>query len=228
MANSGTYTFNPPIGSLALNAFARCQVKRTELTPQHMEDAYLETNLMQSDWSADNITFWNVQLITQTLTQGTATYDVPANAITVLDVYISIGGTFNRLLFPFSRTDYASLAIPNQQGFPTSFWQDRLLTQTLTLWPVPDGNATYVMSYYIYTQPQDATIRQGGNAAIPYYWLDAYVAGLAHRLSRIYAPALEAARKIDAQEAYAKASKQAEMVPLYITPGMAGYFTNRS
>ena len=226
MAISGTYTFNPPIGSLALAAFSRCQVKRTELTPQHMEDAYLETNLMQSDWGADGITFWTVQLVSQALTQGIAVYTVPSNAVTVLDVYVN-NGSSNRLLFPFSRTDFASLAEPTQQGSPTSFWQDRLLTQTLTLWPVPDGSATYTMSYYIYTQPQDAVIRQGGNAAIPYYWLDAYTAGLAHRLSRIYAPALEDKRKQDATEAYNRACKQAEIVPLYITPGLSGYFTNR-
>lgn len=189
-----------------------------------MEDAYLETNLMQADWGADGITFFTVQLITQPLTPGVPTYAIPSNAVTVLDVYVSVNGSQNRLLFPFSRTDYASLAEPLETGFPTSYWQDRLLTQSLTLWPVPDGNATYVMSYYVYNQIQDATIAQGGNAAIPYFWLDAYTAGLAHRLSRIYAPALEDKRKIDAQEAYAKASKQAEIVPLFITPALVNYF----
>jgi hypothetical protein len=226
MANSGTYTFNPPIGSLALNALSRCQVKRTEVGPQHMDDAFLETNLMQADWAADGITFWTVSLITQALTQGVATYNVPANAITVLDVYVN-NGTSNRLLFPFSRTDYASLAEPSEQGFPTSFWQNRTLTQTLTLWPVPNGAANYTMSYYVYTQPQDAVLAQGGNAAIQYWWLDAFTAGLAHRLSRHYAPTLEAIRKTDATEAYNKASKQVEVVPLYITPGLSGYFNNR-
>ena len=221
--NSGTYAFQPPIGSLALTAFARCGLRRTMLTTQHWDDAFNETNLMQSEWGADGITFWTVQRVDQPLTQGVATYTVPANAITVLDVYIN-NGSSNRLIVGFSRTDYASLANPNEQGFPTSFWQDRLLTQTLTLWPVPDGEATYTMSYFIYTQMQDAIVAQGGTAAIPFYWLDAFTAGLAHRLSRIYAPALEAVRKVDKEEAYAKASKQVEQVPLYIAPGLSGYF----
>jgi hypothetical protein len=223
MTNSGTYNFNPTIGSMAQSALARVGVRRTMITPQHMEDVFQETNLMQADWSADGLLFFNVQLINQPLTQGVATYDVPTNAITVLDVYVN-NGSSNRLLFGFSRTDYASLADPNEQGFPTVFWQDRLLQQTLTLWPVPDGNAIYTMSYYIQTQPQDAVVSQGGNAAVPYYWLDAFVAGLAHRLSRIYAPALEAQRKVDAQEAYAKASKQIEEVPLFFSPGLQGYY----
>ena len=229
MANSGKFTFNPAAGTLTLNAFARCGVRRTELLPQHMEDAYLECNLLQADWAADGIVWWTVERVDQTLTAGSPTYAVPSNVISVLDVYISPhNGTTgqNRLILPFSRTDYASLANPSQTGFPTSFWYDRALTPTLTLWPVPDGNTTYVMSYYVYTQIEDANIRQGGNVALPYWWLNAYTADLAHRLSRIYAPALEAQRKIDRDEAYAKASKQVEPSPLYINPGLSGYYRN--
>ena len=223
MTTSNTYNFNPPIGTLTLNAFSRCQVKRTEILAQHMEDAYLETNLMQADWGADGITFFTVLKKDVPLTQGVATYPVESNAVSVLDLYIN-NGTSNRLILPFSRTDYASLAIPNQSGFPTSFWWDRILSLTITLWPVPDGNATYTMSYYYYTQMQDANIRQGGNAAVPYFWLNAYVTDLAHRLSRHYAPALEAQRKVDRDEAYNRASKQVENAPLYVTPGLSGYF----
>ena len=223
MPNSGTYTFNPALGSLTLNAFARCGVRRTELSPQHMQDAYLEANFLQGDWSSDGILFWTVERVDQPLTAGAPTYGLPTNTITVLDLYITANGQ-NRLIMPFSRTDYASLAQPLQQGFPTSFWFDRALTPTVTLWPVPDNNTTYSMSYYVYTQPEDALLRAGGQAAIPYWWLNAYVADLAHRLSRIYAPALEAARKIDRDEAYARACKQAEIVPLYIQPGLSGYF----
>lgn len=223
MANSGTYSFNPPIGQLTLNAFARCQVKRTEILQQHMEDAWLEANLLQADWAADGITWWTVDLVTQALTQGVSTYVVPANVVSVLDLYVS-NGTSNRLIFPFSRTDYASLGDPTQQGFPTTFWYDRALTPQIVLWPTPDNNATYTMSYYVYRQTQDATIRQGGNAAIPYFWLNAYQADLAHRLSRIYAPALEQVRKMDRDEAYMKACKQVEPTAMYVTPGLSGYF----
>lgn len=221
--NSNAYTFNPPIGSLALNAFSRCGIKRTEVTPQHMEDSYMETNLLQADWAADGIIWWTVELINQPLTQGVATYSIPANVVSVLDIYIN-NGTSNRLITNFSRTDYASLANPNQQGFPTVAWFDRQLSPSLTLWPSPDNSATYTMSYYAYTQIQDAVTKQGGNAAIPYWWLNAFVADLAHRLSRHYAPALEAARKVDRQEAYNTACKQVEPSAIGITPGLQNYF----
>lgn len=227
MATSDQYAFNPPIGTLTLNAFARCGVRRTMLTAQHMEDAYLECNLLQSDWSADGIVWWTVLQVNQPLTAGSPTYAIPTNTVSVLDVYISPngpGGGSNRLILPFSRTDYASLAQPTMQGFPTSFWFDRALSPTITLWPVPDASTNYVMSYYIYTQPEDAVLRGGGNAAVPYWWLNAYTADLAHRLSRIYAPQLEAVRKVDRDEAYQRAAKQVEPSYMYIQPGLAGYF----
>jgi hypothetical protein len=223
LANSGTYNFNPPLGQLTLNAFSRIQVKRTEILAEHMENAWMESNLLQADWSADGITWWSVQLITQALTQGVSTYAVPANVISVLDVYIN-NGSSNRLIMPFSRTDFASIANPTTQGFPTTFWYERTLSPNIVLWPVPDNNATYTMSYYVYNQTQDATFRQGGNAAIPYFWLNAYTADLSHRLARHHAPALEAVRKQDKMEAYANACKQVEPSALYITPGLSGYF----
>ena len=227
MPNSDTYGFSPALGSMSLSAFARCGVRRTELTPQHMEDAALEANYLQSDWSADGIIWWSVELIQQPLTVGTPTYAIPSNTTSVLDVYISPNNGQsgqNRLILPFSRTDYASLANPTQQGFPTSYWYNRALVPTLTLWPVPDSATTYLMSYYVYTQPQDAVMRGGLKPAIPYWWINAYVADLAHRLSRIYAPALEGQRKVDRDEAYARAIKQVEPSPMYITPGLSGYF----
>ena len=52
MATSGTYNFNPVLGSLFLSAFSRIQVKRTELTPQHMEDAKNEES---SDTSSSGV-----------------------------------------------------------------------------------------------------------------------------------------------------------------------------
>ena len=227
MPTSDSYNFNPNLGSLALNALARCGVRRTEITPQHMQDCYLESNLLQSDWAADGILWWTVELVNQPLTAGQPTYLLPTNTLSVLDVYIAPNNGQdgqNRLITPFSRTDYASLADPTQQAFPTRYWYDRALVPTLTLWPVPDSNTTYIMSYYIYTQPEDAVLRGGTKVAVPYWWINAYVADLAHRLSRIYAPPLEAARKVDRDEAYARACKQVEPSAMYITPGLSGYF----
>lgn len=223
MAISGTTSYNPVLGSVTASAFARIGVRRPAILAEHMENAYQELNLMQASWVADGITWWTVELVSTPLITGTSTYTVPLNIVSVLDLYIN-NGSQNRLIFPFSRTDFASLAEPSEQGFPTVFWWNRVIPSTITLWPTPDNNATYTMSYYAYTQIDDAVIRQGGQAQIPYWFLDAMTADLAHRLSRIYAPPLEAMRKVDKQEAYALANKQVENTAMYVTPGLAGYF----
>lgn len=224
MAVSSATSFNPPIGSLALNALARCGVRRTEVGPQHMQDAYFETNLMQSSWGDDGLTLWTVDKQTINLVAGTATYSVPSDTIMILDLYIVISTNNNYLITPMSRTDYASLSNPQSLGLPTVFWFNRILSPTVTFWEVPDGNQS-TAEYYRYRQIDDANIAQGGNAEIPYLWLDAYVAGLAHRLSRIYAPALEAQREKDFDKAYGLAAKQGtENVPLWLQCGLSGYF----
>ena len=228
MATSGTYSFNPGLGSLFLSAFGRDQVRRTELTATHMDDAKQEANFLQMEWENAGVLLWVQDLQTFTMTAAQATYSVPANTVMVLDLYVSPNGPAggqNRLIMPFSRTDYASLANPDEQGFPTSFFFLRTVTPTLTFWPTPDNNATYQVSYWRYRQIQDADPAQGGNAELQYLFIDAFVAGLAHRLSRYYAPQLEAQREKDYNTAFGLAMKQnVENVPLYINPGLAGYF----
>jgi hypothetical protein len=228
MSTSGTTSYNPILGELFLIAFSRCQVKRTELTAQHMSDARNEANLAQVEFVNAGALLWKQVLNTFTMVPGQATYSIPSQTIMVLDLYISPngpGGGANRLITPFSRTDYASLANPNETGFPTSFFFLRTVNPTLTFWPAPDNNTTYQCSYWTYVQIDDAEPSQGGNADLSYRFLDAFVAKLAHRLSREYAPALEAQRKADGDEAFALAMKQdTENVALWISPGLQGYY----
>lgn len=229
MTTSGQFFYNPVLGSLFQTAFSRIGVKRTELLPQHMDDARNEANLLQVKFVNEGVLLWTQDLQTFTMVAGTATYPVPADTVMVLDLYVApnAGSSTgqNRLIYPFSRTDYASLANPQEQGFPTSFFFLRTVNPTLTFWPIPNNNTTYQCSYWRYRQIQDADPAQGGNAELQYLFLDAYVAGLAHRLARMYAPALEAQRKIDADESFALAMKQnTENVPLYLQCGLSGYF----
>lgn len=230
MATSNTYSFDPTLGSLFLSAFGRIQVKRTELTPQHLSDAKSEANFLQLSWSNEGVELWTQDLQTFAMVAGTATYTVPAETVMVLDLYVSPNGAAggqNRLLMPFSRSDYASLSDPSQPGFPTSFFYLKTVAQTLTFWPTPDNNTNYQCSYWRYRQIQDAEPRSGGNAELQALFLDAYVAGLAHRLSRYYAPALEVLRSNDYDKAFALAMKQnTENVPLWVSVGLQGYYRN--
>lgn len=230
MTTSGTYNFDPAIGELVLNAFARLRVRRAEILQEHMENARFESNFLTIEWANRGVNLWTVDLITVPLIQGQATYSVPPETVMMLDAYIvttSGGSTFNRMIFPFSRTEFASLPQPNTQAPPTVFWFDRLVAPTFTLWPVPDGNATYTMSYYRYRRIQDAGYAAGQTLDVIWRWLDAFAAALAHRLSRMYAPELEQVRAADAEKAWTIAATQdVENVPMYIYPGLSSYFRN--
>ena len=228
MTTSGTYNFNPTLGEITLNAFARCGIRRTALVQEHMQDARMETNLMLSNWSNRGVNLWEVDLQTVPLIQGQSTYSVPSNTIMMLDAYISTGSgqsTYDRVILPISRTEYAYTPNKNNQAPPTVFWFDRLINPTVTLWPVPDQTGYYTLKYYRVTQVQDANYENGQTVDIPYRWFDAFAAGLAARLAAIYAPERASLLEPKAEAAYVIAATQdVENVPMYISPGLSGYF----
>ena len=224
MSTSGTYTFAPNLGDLVINAFAKCGIRRTDLTAQHMADARMEANLMMSDWAGDGINLWQVQSASVQLTQGTKSYVIPSDRVFILDVYITQNG-FDRLIFPISRTDYASLAQKNIQGYPTSFWYDRLIEPNMYLWPVADSSTSYVMTYYYMRQAMDSELTNGTQPEVPWYYLNAFADGLAARLSYIYAPDKVNILQPKADKSWFRALQVgSENVPVTMNVQMRGYF----
>jgi len=226
---TGTYNFHPSLGEVVLNAFARIGVRRTEILQSHMADARTEANLLLARLSDTQPNLWTVDLQSVPLIQGTATYTVPAETAMILDVYLRYGSPFvDRAMYPISRSEYSTYPNKNLQAFPNVFWFDRLISPTITIWPVPDQTLFYTLYYYRVRQIQDADYSDGTNALtveIPYLWLDAFVAGLAHRLARIYAPDKEQMRKADADDAWNLAMKQdEENVNVFMNPGLNHYF----
>ena len=229
MTTSGTYTFNPSLGEIVLNAYARCGVRRTAIMQEHMTDARFETNLMLSSWANQGVNLWEVVLISVPLVQGQTTYTVPAKVVMILDAVIQqntgTSSQFDRVIMPISRTEYSQTPNKLQQAPPTVFWFDRLINPTVTLWPVPDQTNYYTLNYYAVTQIQDAELTDAQTVDIPYRWLDALAAGLAARLAAIYAPDRMQMLEAKAAQAYTIAATQdTENVPLYIMPGLSGYF----
>jgi len=228
---SGTYLFAPSLGEVVLNAFARIGVRRTEIQQTHMSDARMEANLLLAKLGNTQPNLWDVDLQAIPLLQGTMTYTVPAETVMILDVYLRYGNpATDRSMYPISRSEYSTYPNKSTQAFPTVYWFDRLISPTITLWPTPDGNGPYTLFYYRVRQIQDANYSDGTNALnveIPYLWLDAFTAGLAYRLARLYAPQLEGQRKMDADDAWQTAATQnVENVNMMVNPGLSAYFRN--
>jgi len=229
MATSGTYTFNPSLGEMTLYAYNLIGVRNTAVLQEHMEAARMATNMMLSRWSNQGVNLWAVDLITTPLVQGQATYNVDANTVVMLDAYMVIDDgnsqPIDRIILPISRTEYASYPNKEQQGFTTTFWFDRLLSPTVTLWPVPDGNSAQYLKYYRVRQIQDANLQNGEQVEIPYLWLEAFAYGLAMRLAQIWNPQVAITLKPFADEAYQIAADQnVETAQQYISPQISGYF----
>jgi hypothetical protein len=229
MTTSGTYTFNPSLGELVIYAFNLCGLRGTSVLQEHMQSARMASNMLLSRWANQGVNLWKVDLVTVPLVTGQATYTVSANTVVILDAYVTndmTGENIDRIIMPVSRTEYASYPNKEQQGFPTVFWFDRLLSPTVTLWPVPNvDNGPSTLSYYRVTQIQDSNLSSGQTVDIPYLWMEAFAYGLATRLSQIWAPDKLALLKPFADEAYAIAAEQnVETAQQYISPMISGYF----
>lgn len=226
---SGNYNFLPSTGDIIITAFQRIGLRPTEILQTHLQQAVIELNLLQSKLSNQQPNLWDVDLQSIPLVQGTATYSLPAETVMITNAYVRTGSgtsSIDRLIFPISQTEYAALSNKFIQAPPTQFWFNRLISPTITFYQVPDGNGPYTVFYYRVRQIQDATLPNGVQMEIPYLWLDALTAGLAHRLARVFAPTLEQIRKLDADEAWhIAASQNVENVAMFIAPGLIGYFS---
>jgi hypothetical protein len=232
MTASGTYTFSLSNGEIVLAAYERIQVRNPSLRAEHFATARRELNVLLAQMSNLQPNLWKVELISTTMVAGTASYAVLAKTVMILDAYISLNEGLSTqtdtYITPLSRTQYASIGAKATQGRPSQYWFDRLISPTITMWPVPDSGGPYTLNYYACLQVQDANLTSGETPDVPYVWLDALVAGLSYRLSRVYAPQLEQVRKGDAMEAWTNAATQGvENVPFTIAPDLGAYYKRR-
>lgn len=229
MTSSGTYAFSPSNGELVLAAYERIQIRAPSIRQEHMLSARRELNFLFGQWSNKQPNMWEVIRTQTTLVAQTPTYSISPKTVMILDASIVLNfGTQSesrRYITPISRTEYLSYANQQTPGPPNVYWFDRLISPTITFYPVPDGSGPYTLDFFSCTQMQDANLAGGETPDVPYRWFDAIVAGMSHRLSRIYAPPLEQIRKSDADEAWAVAATQdTENVPMTIAPAIRSYY----
>jgi hypothetical protein len=238
MATSDTYTFNPGLGELTLYAYNLIGVRNTAVLQEHMEAARMASNMLCARFSNQGVNLWAVDLVTTPLVTDQATYAVEGNTVAILDAYVQnddSGANIDRIILPVSRTEYASYPNKEQQGFPTVYWFDRLISSSrstgsagpsVTLWPVPNtDNGPQSLKYYRVRQIQDSALQNGQTVEIPYLWLEAFAYGLALRLAQIWNPAAVAMIKPMADESYQIAADQnIETSAYFISPMVSGYF----
>ena len=228
ITSSSTYNFQPSAGDLVLNAFARCGIRAPELTAQHLADASMECNLLASQFSNRNPNQFLMETPTIPLVQGQAVYQLPSRTVAIGIIYLTLGtgaAAFDTPMGPISATDWGAISVKSTQGQPTTAVFTLLPIPTLTVWPVPDANGPYLLSAQSFRQMQDVSLSGGQTIDAPFRFLDAFTAGLAARLARIYAPALYQLRKQDFEEIWMETTmRDTQDCNLYITPALSAYY----
>ena len=186
MTTSGTAAFNLDLTELVEEAFER--VGSEMRSGYDLRTARRSLNLLFADWANRGINMWTFEQGSITMVPGTATYNLPADTVDLLEHVIRTGAgnsatqadlTITRI----SVSTYATIPNKLQQARPIQVWVERLQdTPRITVWPVPDNSATYTFVYWRLRRIDDA----GGGVNtmdVPFRFLNAMVAGLAYYLA---------------------------------------------
>lgn len=185
MAISGTTAFNMDLTELVEEAFERCGAELR--TGYDLRTARRSLNLMFADWANRGINMWTFEQGTIPLVAGTATYDLPADTVDLMEHVIRTGAgsastQADLNITRISVSTYATIPNKLQQARPIQVWIERLqAAPRITVWPVPDNTTTYTFVYWRLKRIDDAG--EGVNTMdVPFRFLNAMVAGLAYYL----------------------------------------------
>lgn len=226
MTLSGTTTFGIATEQQSVidEAYERCGKDSATLSVNDVQSAIRSLSFLFSEWSNKGINLWKVSLQSSAMTQGQTVLALNSNVVEIFNCFqrtTSGGVNTDTQMSPISRADY--MAIPNkaQQGVPTQYWFERVLTPNVYFWQTAQ-NTSYTFFYNSMLMQQDP-----GNPTAtldaPQRFFDAMAGGLAARLAVKIAPERADKLQMLADTAFSlAAAEDTENVPLRIVPNMMG------
>ena len=183
MATSGTTSFNMDFTEIAEEAWERAG--REMRSGYDLRTARRSMNLMTIEWQNRGINLWTIDEGTVSLTQGTATYDLPADTIDLLEQVVRTGSGTTQQDLTITRISVSTYAtIPNKTdtGRPIQVFIERLRDNPrITVWPVPSSD-DYTFVYWRLRRIEDAG--SGAQTAdMNFRFLPCLVAGLAYHIA---------------------------------------------
>jgi len=185
MATSGTTTFNLDFTEIAEEAWERAG--REMRSGYDLRTARRSMNLMTIEWQNRGINMWTIDEGSISLVNGTATYNLPADTIDLLEHVIRTndGSATLQSDLTISRISVSTYSsIPNKltPGRPIQVKVDRGRDNpTITVWPVPNSG-DYVFRYWRMRRIEDAG--SGVETAdVNFRFLPCLVAGLAYYIA---------------------------------------------
>ncbi len=216
MATSGTKSFEPDVAIYIEEAFERCG----------------SLNLLLAEWANRGLNQWTISQKTISMIKDTTTYTIdstnPTATIDVVDVFIreTLQGTTTDVpLSRLSRAEYANITTKTSTGKPNQYFVDKQLSPTVTVWPAPDKNSTYVVHLNVLSRMDDADV--GANTMqMPFRFFPCLTAGLAYYLALKRAPEKVQMLKALYEEEFTRAlSQDEERASFRIAPDVRNYYT---
>lgn len=184
-APSGTSSFNLDLGEIIQEAYERCGILMLSGLDYRM--ARRSIDIMMQEWSNRGLNLWTVEEGTQTLTAGTATYDLPTDTIDLIETMLrTSAGSQQQQDYTLTRisvSTYATLPNKNVTGRPVEIYVNRQVTPNFTVWPVPDSVQTYTLAYWRLRKIEDTGSPASNLMDMPTRFLPALCAGLAYYLA---------------------------------------------
>jgi hypothetical protein len=190
MTISGVANFDMNFTELAEEAWERAG--REMRTGYDLRTARRSANIMMAEWANRGINMWTIEQGSIPLNTGTATYDLPADTVDLLEHVIRTGSgnaatqadlTITRI----SVSTYATIPNKLSQARPIQVYIDRRqAVPTVTVWPIPDQGTTaspYYTFVYWRLRRMD-NINSGVNTAdVNFRFLPCLTAGLAYYIA---------------------------------------------
>ena len=230
MATSGTKSFEPDVAIYIEEAFERCGLELR--TGYDLQSATRSLNLLLAEWANRGLNQWTISQKTISMVKDTTTYTIdstnPTATIDVVDVFIreTLQGTTTDVpLSRLSRAEYANITTKTSTGKPNQYFVDKQLSPTVTVWPAPDKNSTYVVHLNVLSRMDDADL--GANTMqMPFRFFPCLTAGLAYYLALKRAPEKVQMLKALYEEEFTRAlSQDEERASFRIAPDVRNYYT---
>lgn len=183
MTTSGTTTFNLDIAEVIDEAFERVGVEVR--TGFELKSARRSLNLLFAEWANRGVNRWTIQQTSVTTVVGQTDYNLGTDTIDILSATLRRDGTDLNMV-RLSRAEYLNLPDKDKEGRPSQFYVDRQINPVLKVWFAPD-RATDTLIFDRLTRIEDAGAYTN-NAAIPFRFYEAMVAGLAAKLALKFNP----------------------------------------
>ena len=190
MTVSGVANFDMNFTELAEEAWERAG--REMRSGYDLRTARRSANIMMAEWANRGINMWTIESGSIPLVQGTATYNLPADTVDLLEHVIRTGSgnsatqsdlTITRI----SVSTYATIPNKLSQARPIQVYIDRKQeVPTITVWPIPDqgpsGSPYYTFVYWRLRRMDN--IDTGSNTAdVNFRFLPCLTAGLAYYIA---------------------------------------------